>query len=121
MPISLSDFKKIKKKRSKYNAMQIVKDQIRFDSKLEARYYDYLLREKERGEVLYFLRQVPFFLAPKLKYLVDFQIFMKNGTVRYIDVKGVMTDVSRNKIKMVLQLYPIDIEIITKHEIKNLI
>ena len=121
MPITLKDFSKLKKKKkSKYNAVQIVKKDIRFASKLESTYYEYLLKERERGNILYFLMQVPFRLPGNIKYLVDFQIFMKNGSVKYIDVKGVMTDVSRNKIKQVVDIFPVNIEIITKNEIKNL-
>ncbi|MEM0167473.1 MAG: DUF1064 domain-containing protein [Thermoplasmatales archaeon] len=116
MGMTLADYAKIKRKKSKYNATQIVKKDIRFDSKLEARYYDHLLREIDNGNISYFLRQVPFGLPGGIKYLVDFQIFMKDGTVRYVDVKGMMTDVNRNKIKQVVDLFPVTIEIVTKNE-----
>ncbi len=109
-----------KKKRSKYNATKIVKKEIRFDSVAESCYFEWLLSQKSKGEIKYFLMQVPFRLPGNIKYLVDFQIFMKDGTVRYVDVKGMMTDVSRNKIKQVVNLFPVDIEIVTKTDLKNL-
>ena len=120
MPITLSDLAKLQRKKNKYKAKQIFKKEIRFDSQLEAKYYEWLQLEQLRGNIFYFLRQVPFHLPAQIKYLVDFQIFMKDGTVRYIDVKGIMTDISRNKIKQVLDLYPVNIEIVTKDDIKNL-
>lgn len=122
MPISLEDFEKLKKKKkkSKYNAVQILKKEIRFDSKLESVYHDWLLAEKEQGNILYFLRQVPFHLLGNIRYIVDFQIFWHDGQVEYVDVKGVMTDVSRNKIKQVVCSFPVDIKIVTRKEINSL-
>ena len=120
MPITLSDLKKHLKKKTKYKAIAIVKKDIRFDSKLEASYYEHLLLLQKSGEVLYHLRQVPFHLPGGVKYLCDFLIFHKCGKVRYVDVKGMMTDKSRLKIKQVVDLYPVNIEIITKVEMKAL-
>lgn len=117
MQISLADLAKIKKKkRSKYNATPIVKNEIRFQSKLEASYFMWIMMEKSKGTILYFLRQVPFHLPGNIKYLVDFQIFMTDGTVKYVDVKGMMTDISWNKIKQVVDLYPVNIDIVTKKD-----
>lgn len=120
--LSVEDYIKFKekKKKSKYNSTPIVKKEIRFDSIAESCYFDWLASQKEKGEVKYFLMQVPFRLPGNIKYLVDFQIFMKDGTVRYVDVKGMMTDVSRNKIKQVVSLFPVEIEIVTKNDLKNL-
>lgn len=120
MPISLSQLQTIKRKKSKYNAKPIVKNEKRFDSMLESRYHDWLELEKQRGVISYFLMQVPIELPGGIKYRVDFQIFQTDGKVRYVDVKGMMTDVSRNKIKQVVDLYPIEIEIVTKYDMKNL-
>ncbi len=116
MPITLDEYEKLKKTKTKYNNVKTESQGINFDSRLEARYYNYLQMEQLKGTIFYFLRQVPFSLPGKIKYLVDFQIFTKEGTVRYIDVKGVMTTVSWNKIKQVQDLYPVTIEIITKDD-----
>lgn len=121
MTISLQELHSIKKKKkSKYNNKRIVKKEMRFDSVLESRYFHYLELEQIEGKILYFLRQVPFHLPGGIKYLIDFQIFMADGTVRYVDVKGIVTDVCRNKMKQVVDVYPVEIEIFTKYDFKNL-
>jgi len=114
--MKLNDYLKTKKKKSKYNSIQITKHEIKFHSKLEAKYYDFLLCEIANKNVKYFLTQVPFRLHGGIKYLVDFQIFMADGQVRYVDVKGYMTDMSRLKIKQTIEKYPVLIEIVTKND-----
>ena len=95
----------------KYHATQTIRNGIKFQSKKEARYYDELLLRQKAGEVLFFLRQIPFDLPGGLKYRADFMEFWTNGTVKIIDVKGYKTkEFIRNK-KMVESLYPIEIEI----------
>ena len=121
MVMTLDEYGKLKKKKkSKYFASPIVKKEIRFDSKLEARYYEWLLLEQERGNIKYFLCQVPFRLPGNIKYFVDFQIIMKNDIIKYVDVKGIMTQVSLNKIKQVVSLYPVNIDIVRKFDMKGL-
>ena len=95
----------------KYHAKQTIRNGIKFQSKKEARYHDELLLRQKAGEVLFFLRQVPFDLPGGLKYRADFMEFWTNGSVKIIDVKGFKTkEFIRNK-KMVEALYPIEIEI----------
>ena len=62
------------------------------------------------GEVIFFLRQVPFDLPGNIKYRCDFQVFYKDGTVSFIDVKGMKTQEYIMKKKQVESLYPIVIE-----------
>ncbi len=114
--ITVQEFKKLRKrtKRSKYGAIPSVRDGMRFHSKLEARYYDMLKKIQSTGEVLFFLRQIPFDLPGKVKYVCDYQIFWKNGDVSFIDVKGRDTPVSILKRKQVEEIYPIEIEIVKK-------
>jgi len=65
---------------------------------------------KKGGIVLFWLRQVPFHLPGNVTYKVDFQVFYADGTIRFIDVKGMRTPgFIRNK-KMVEALYPVEIE-----------
>lgn len=97
--------------RHKYHAKPTEVDGIRYDSKKEARYAGQLKLLQMAGEILFYLRQVPIDLPGKIKYRVDFVEFWKNGDVKFVDVKGHMTQVSRNKIKQVEELYPIEIEI----------
>ena len=99
--------------RHKYNAQPTVVDEIRFDSKAEANYYSQLLIRKQAGEVVTFLRQVPFHLPGGVRYVVDFLEFHADGTVHFVDVKGVETATFKAKKKQVEELYaPIKIEVV---------
>ncbi len=84
-------------------------DGIKFQSKREAKYYRELLCRVHAGEVKYFLRQVPFDLFG-VKYRVDFMEVLKDGSIRYVDVKGFRTSGYINKRKQVMNLYPVRIE-----------
>ncbi len=97
----------------KFGAIRTERDGQKFDSKLEARYYDALKIMQKSGHVLFFLRQVPFHLPGNTKYIADFQVFLEDGTVHFIDVKGKDTPMSILKRKQVESLYPVTIEIIT--------
>ena len=96
--------------RHKYKAKKTVSDGIKFDSKKEAKYYDELKLRVMAGEVVFFLRQVPFHLPGSVTYRVDFQEFHSNGEVHFIDVKGFRTAGYIAKKKMVEDLYPVEIE-----------
>ena len=61
-----------------------------------------------------FLRQVPFDLPGNVKYVCDFQVFLATGDVEFIDTKGRDTKMSIAKRKMVEELYPVEIKIVTK-------
>jgi len=103
-------------KPSKYHAVLTECDGIKFQSKKEAAYYRELMCRVQAGEVQYFLRQVPFHLKGKtrtgrpIKYVVDFMECMKDGTVRYVDVKGFKNQVYLLKRGMVEASYPVRIE-----------
>lgn len=104
-----------KKLTHKYNAKKTELDNIKFDSKLESRYYKYLKDLQLLNEVVFFLRQVPFHLPGGVKYVVDFQVFYKNGDIEFVDVKGIDTAMSKAKRKIVEHLYkPVLIKIVTK-------
>jgi len=97
----------------KFHAKPTERDGFRFDSKLESRYYE-LLKVRMKADVLFFLRQVPFHLPGEVKYVADFLVFLQDGTVEVIDVKGKDTPISIAKRKMVEAIYPINIKIVTK-------
>ena len=107
--------------RHKYGAKPTTRDGIRFASKREAVYYDSLRLRVRSGDVIQFLRQVPFFLPGQVRYVVDFLEFHRDGTVHFVDVKGwnvkkqefyLTKEFVRNK-KMVEDLYaPITIEVV---------
>ncbi len=84
-------------------------DGIRFQSKKEARYYQDLLLAQKSGELLFHLRQTPFYLPGGIRYVVDFVEFWKNGETRFVDVKGHKTRTYLTKKRMVEALYPIKI------------
>ena len=97
---------KIQKPReSKYGNKKVTVDGIKFDSKKEALYYTKLKLAKQSGELLFFLRQVPFHMPGNVRYLVDFLEFWADGRVQFTDVKGYRTDTYLMKKKMVEDLY----------------
>lgn len=98
--------------RHKFNAKASVKDGIRFASLAEGRFYDNLKLLQQAGEVLFFLRQVPFHLPGNVRYVVDFVVFGADGSIKFIDVKGMITKEFAMKKKMVEALYPIEIELV---------
>lgn len=61
-----------------------------YDSKREARYADELgkRRDAPNGDVSYWLEQVLVNLSIG-RYRIDFLVFMRDGSHRYIEVKGV--------------------------------
>ena len=94
----------------KYHNKPTVIDDIRFDSKKEAEYFAKLRMRRDAGEVLFFLRQVPLHLPGGAKYVCDFLEFHADGTVHFVDVKGMETDVFKLKKKVVEAVYPVEIE-----------
>jgi len=98
--------------RHKYNAQRTEFDGKKFDSKKEAHFYAKLKLAKESGELLFFLRQVPFDLPGNIKYRADFMCFWEDGTVEVIDVKGYMTEMARTKLAMIKDVYNIDVKIV---------
>lgn len=95
--------------RHKFNAQQTEIDGIKFASKAEATYYSGLLLAQRSGDLLFFLRQTPFHLAGGTKYIADFTEFWKDGSVRFVDVKGFKTPMYKLKKKQVEATYPIKI------------
>ena len=101
-----------KRNKHKFNAVRCEADEIKFGSRAERGYYFKLKQMVKEGEVIFFLRQVPFDLPGSTKYFADFQVFYADGTVSFIDVKGVSTPMFILKKKQVEALYPIEIEIV---------
>lgn len=84
------------KARNKYGARKT----NGYDSKREWEYAETLrLRQlAENGDVLYWLEQVPIKLSVG-KYVIDFLVFKRDGTHRYVEVKGFETAVWRLKVR----------------------
>ncbi len=98
--------------RHKYNAKITEVDGRKFASKKEARYYRELLIRQSSGEIIFFLMRVPFHLPGNVKYVCDFQEFYSDGTIHFVDVKGVETDMFKLKKKQVEAIYPVKIEVV---------
>lgn len=98
--------------RHKFGAVQCKEDGIKFSSKGERRYYNKLKLMQEAGEVVFFLRQTPFHLPGNSKYVVDFTVFYANGTVSFVDYKGMETESFRLKKRQVEEIYGIKLEIV---------
>lgn len=87
---------------SKYNARKVTIDGITFDSRAEARYYEYLLGLMAAGTVESFEMQKSYTLLDKfphpktgktiraIKYIPDFEVIYSDGRVEVVDVKGFM-------------------------------
>ncbi|EBZ0015937.1 DUF1064 domain-containing protein [Salmonella enterica subsp. enterica] len=93
----------------KYGNKKTELDGFTFDSKKEAQYYTQLRLRQAAGDVVMFLRQVPFHLPGGVKYLADFVVFTASGVVEVVDVKGVRTTEYKIKKKLVEHHYPITI------------
>lgn len=95
--------------RHKFHARPTFADGIRFASNREANYYRGLLLAQRSGELLFFLRQVPLHLPGSVKYVCDFLEFWKDGSARFVDVKGHKTREYKTKKRLVEATYPITI------------
>lgn len=102
-----------KKIRHKFGAIACERDGLKFPSKLERSYFDRLKLMQRSGNILFFLRQIPFDI-PGGKYVCDYMVFYPSGDVEIIDVKGVDTPVSKLKRRAVMELYPVEIKLVTK-------
>lgn len=102
----------------RYKSKECTINGIKFDSLMEARYYVYLLEQKNYGFVKAFHMQVPFTLMKKyrnaytgkvvrpIEYYADFVVEKSDGTLEAIDVKGVETEVFKIKQKLFGSIYP---------------
>lgn len=93
----------------KFNAVRTEVDGFKFSSKKEANRYGELKLLQANGEVLFFLRQVPFHLPGDVKYVCDFMVFWKDFNITFEEVKGFRTPSYIDKKKIVEHLYPIKI------------
>jgi len=100
----------MRKRYHKFGAQAIEHDGYKFPSKKEGRYYEELKLRIKAKEVIFFLRQVPFHLPGGVIYRVDFQEFHADGTVHFVDAKGMRTKEYISKKKITEALYPVRIE-----------
>lgn len=106
-----------KAKKTKFKNIRCqAQDGANFASRLERDYYEQLLLRWKAGEVLWFTRQVPFWLEGGVKYIVDFFVAESLPTfhIRLIDTTGMMTPTKKNKLRQLKARYNLDVEIVTK-------
>lgn len=96
--------------RHKFRAKQTINDGIKFPSKKHAAYYAQLMLRKRAGEVLFFLREAPLHFPGGGRYVVDFIEFHADGSVHFVDVKGVKTESYLFKKREIEHAFPIVIE-----------
>ena len=109
---------------SKYSNKKTQVGDIVFDSKREARRYTQLLLLQRAGEITGLTLQVPFVLAPSvkfagsprakpaLKYLADFVYSdVRSGCIVVEDVKGVQTEAFRIKLHLMKSVHGIDVKV----------
>lgn len=96
----------------KFKAKRTECDGINFSSKLEQRWYNIIKDLQQSGEVLFFLRQVPFHLPGEVIYRADFMLFFTDGHVEIWEAKGFDTPEWLIKKKLVEAIYPIEIKIV---------
>ncbi len=96
----------------KFRAVATEHDGIRFASKREAKAYADLMLEKRAGIILFFLRQAPLHLPGGTRLVIDFIVFYADGSVRFLDAKGMETPGFRVKKREIEAHYPITIECI---------
>lgn len=83
-----------------------------YDSKLEARVAERLDSELMAGDVAAWLPQIPILLPGGVRLVVDFLVFYRDGSHRWLDAKGRETQASINKRKQAMALYGINVEIV---------
>lgn len=102
----------------KFKAKPVKENGKTYASSLEFAFAQYLKKLQSAQEVVMFIEQVPLRLNGGTKYVVDFLVFMADGTVRFIDVKGIETDTFKIKKREIEATYPIKIEIIKKGDFR---
>ena len=80
-------------------------DGLTFASKKERDYYLELKRRRDKGEIEFFLMQVPFLLPGPVRFRIDFMVFYPDGFVELVDVKGMITEKYAIKKKQVEDIY----------------
>ena len=91
------------KKKNKLNARITIVDNIKFQSEKEASFYREL---KQDPNVLFFLRQVPIRFKSGITYWIDFLVFYRDLSYKFVEVKGFKTRVYKMKRKLVESEYP---------------
>jgi len=98
------------KKPSKFGNIPTEVDGIKFASILEARRYQTLVLLKKAGDIKWFETQPSFRITRVQRYMPDFIVCGKDGTIWCEDAKGVQTKDFKIKAQLFREKYP-DIEL----------
>ena len=101
---------------AKYKNEKKTIDGYRFDSKVEAKFYEKLVSDKAKGLILNFELQPEFTLVPKftnsfgkkvqsIVLKADFIVYELDHTQTVIDIKGMATSEAKLKRKMFWNIY----------------
>ena len=108
--------------RNKYGSKKIEENGEKFDSKLASSRWCGLLVAEKAGVISELKRQVPFVLAPSvkfydekralppMKYIADFT-YVENGVLVVEDAKGVQTPDFRIKRRLMISVHGIQIKL----------
>lgn len=109
--------------KTKYNSKKIELDGHVFDSKMEARYYEEMKLQQERGMILFFRLQPRYELQEsfrkdgklhrKIEFVADFEVHHTDGTIEVVDVKGFQTETFGVKRKLFEKKYPHKLSLLT--------
>jgi hypothetical protein len=128
--MSVAEFRKLKTGRAQVKgAKTTIENGWKFQSKLEARRYRYWLNMWQLRQIAWFTRQVPFYLPGGIIWRADFLVVMNCMVEEQVDgenpdnlvvedCKGHLTEVSRNKIKQVEDIYGFKVQIIKKGDFR---
>ena len=95
----------VEEKKNKHGNHRVTRDGLKFQSELEARYYDDLVLLLKAKEIFGFCRQPRFPVGVGREYLADFIVWYIDR-VEIIDCKGFETDVFKIKRDLFRELYP---------------
>lgn len=102
-------------KRNKYGAKPTVVDGLRFHSKRESQHYVKLRKELAEGKISNLELQPVYPITINgtkiCKYIADFR-YIRDGSEIVEDVKGMDTQLSKIKRKLVKALYGVDVQVI---------
>lgn len=113
----------ITKTRSKYNNKKVTLDDITFDSKIEASYYEHLKQLEQQGIISEFLMQKEYIVFEgytkdgkkvlPIKYKADFEVHYPDNRIEVIDIKGFETADFKLKKKLFEYRFPFKLKLLT--------
>lgn len=103
----------IKKLRHKFGAIACERDGLRFPSLLERDCYNVLVSLREKKQILFFLRQIPFDLPGPYIHRIDYCVFSPDE-VFFIESKGRDLPLGKMKREQVESIYKIVVHVVKK-------